>query len=190
MDKNKKRILVWIALITVVLGVGLFFLGDWAMKRQQNATMINNAIMHPKGIKPGEYLNTVDEKFKSLPEAEKKRIMDDPKLLEDYVAKATTKELQKSFKLLFYLPRSMRKKMIKETAEKLLKKAENDPDKINAVFSSVGGRGALRGASNFFLLNLTGKQKAELAPVTNAMYLIVRQQSRGINVKTPIKGGR
>ena len=52
-----------------------------------------------------------------------------------------------------------------------------DPDKVAEFFESPAGRGALRGASKFFLLELSGKQKADSAPLTQAMYEIVKRQA-------------
>jgi len=79
--------------------------------------------------------------------------------------------------LLFTLPPSIRKKVIKQSADDLRAKALKDPEKVAEFFESPAGSGSLRGASKFFLLGLTGKQKSESAPLTQAMYEIVRRQA-------------
>ena len=157
--------------------------GNWLDKRRRNAEIIQNAIMHPQNIEPEKFLNVIDKSFRSLSRKEKRGLLKNPKMAEKYVAEATRRELDKSFKILFCLPSPVRKKIIKASAERLLNTARENPKKITTTFRSVGGRGALKGASNFFLLNLTGKEKAELAPLTAAMYEIVRQQSKGIKLQ-------
>jgi hypothetical protein len=185
MKFNKKQKIIWLAgagLLMLII-VTVICLGNWLGKRRRNAEIIQQAITNPQTIKPGKFLNAVGTSFRNLPEKQKKSILKDPALTEKYVAEAICKELNKSFKMLFCLPAPIRKKIISTSAERLLNSARKNPGKVTATFNSAGGRGALNGASRFFLLYLSGKEKAEVAPLTAAMYKIVRQQSKGIKIK-------
>jgi hypothetical protein len=185
MKLNKKgKIICSASAAAAVLVIStLICLGNWYNERQRNAEIIRKAITNPQNLEPEKFLNTIDESFHSLPEQKKRRILKDRELMKKYVAEATSKELSKSFKVLFCLPKPLRKKIIKTSAERLLDSARKDPKRVTATFNSVAGHGALRGASRFFLLNLSGEEKAEVAPLTAAMYEIVRQQSKGIKLK-------
>jgi hypothetical protein len=185
MKFNKKQKIIWsvsAGLLTLVI-VTVIWLGHWLDERRRNAEMIQQAIMNPQTIKPEKFLNTVGTSFRDLPEKRKKSILKDPKLTEKYVADAICKDLNKSFKMLFCLPAPIRKKIISASAKRLLDSARKNPGKVTATFNSIGGRGALNGASRFFLLYLSGKEKAEVAPLTAAMYKIVRRQSKGIKLE-------
>ena len=78
---------------------------------------------------------------------------------------------------MFTLPPPLRTKVINESAADLRRKALEKPEEIAEFFDSPGGNGALRGASRFFLLRLSGKEKSESAPLTEAMYEIVKEQA-------------
>ena len=181
---RKQKIIYSVSVISLTLIITiLVFWGNWLDKRRRNAEIIQNAIMNSQTLEPEKFLNTIDASFKNLTKNRKKSILKDHKLLKKYVAEATCKELDKSFKMLFCLPKPVRKKVIKKTAEHLLNLARTKPGEVTNTFRSTAGHGALSGASRFFLLNLSGKEKAEAAPLTAAMYEIVRQQSKGIKLK-------
>ncbi|MFA6569050.1 MAG: hypothetical protein WCS96_12630 [Victivallales bacterium] len=144
----------------------------------KKARAIQKAIANPQHIEPEQLLNEIDGSFRNMSETEKKKLLQDPVATEKHIADATYEELDKSFKLLFTLPSSIREKVIRESADDLRRKALENPEKVAEFFESPGGNGALRGASKFFLLELSGSQKAESAPLTQAMYEIVRDQAK------------
>ncbi|MDD5599709.1 MAG: hypothetical protein PHV82_17320 [Victivallaceae bacterium] len=160
----------------MLLTAALVYSGYWLNERRKNAEIIRNAIADPQTIKPEKFLNTIDKSFRKLDAKSKKDILKDPKKVQQYVAKATCRELQKSFKVLFCLPKPVREKIIKDSAERLLKATKKNPQKTAEVFNSAGGRGGLEGASHFFLLYLSGREKAEVAPLTAAIFEVARRQ--------------
>lgn len=174
---GKKRKIIWVSgIISVLLTAALVYSGYWLNERRKNAEIIRNAIADPQTIKPEKFLNTIDKSFRKLDAKSKKDILKDPKKVQQYVAKATCRELQKSFKVLFCLPKPVREKIIKDSAERLLKATKKNPQKTAEVFNSAGGRGGLEGASHFFLLYLSGREKAEVAPLTAAIFEVARRQ--------------
>ncbi len=186
MKISRKQKIIWLtgAGLLVLIIITVSYLGNWLSNRRRNAEIIQQAITNPQTIKPRKFLDAVGTSFRNLPEKQKKNILKDPKLTEKYVAEAMCKELNKSFKMLFCLPAPIRKKLISTSAERLLNSARKNPSHVTVTFNSAGGRGALKGASRFFLLYLSGKEKAEVAPLTAAMYKIVRRQSKGTKLKS------
>lgn len=174
MMKNKKAIISLIGLCLIML---IMVGGVWAHKRFKKAEAIQKAIANPAYIDPEELLNEIDDSFSKMSATDKQKIIADPVAAENLIADATFNELNKSFDLLFSLPSSIRKKIIKKSADDLRAKALKDPEKVAAFFDSPAGSGSLRGASRFFLLGLTGRQKSESAPLTQAMYEIVKRQA-------------
>ena len=164
------------SILAVVVLSPVLYGAFWGYQRKKNAELIQKAMNDPSNVDPTNYLNQIDESFSNMTEVEKKKITDDPDKLEKHVADATYKELKKSFKLIFKLPPSMRKEMIHHQAEVLKEKALSDPDKLDEIINSSIGCGSLKGASQFYMLELTGKQKAESAEVTKVMYLILTKQ--------------
>jgi len=177
MRNRRKKIIIIALCAAAVLGM-LFLSYCWVDSKMRKAEAIQKAIANPQYIDPEKLLNEIDGSFKDMSEAEKKKLLQDPEATEKQIADATCEELGKSFKLLFLLPSSIREKVIRESADDLRRKAQANPEKIAEFFESTGGNGALRGASRFFLLELTGKQKAESAPLTQAMYEIVNEQAK------------
>lgn len=175
MQMKKKTKIISISIVLVLVFIS--FAGLWGYKRMERAKAIQQAIANPEYIDPAKLLNQIDDSFVKLPQAEKNKIVSDPKLAKKLIADATFKELNKSYKLLFILPPSIRKKVIQKSADDLRKKALKNPEKVAAFFESPAGSGSLRGASKFFLLGLSGKQKSESAPLTQAMYKIVKRQA-------------
>ena len=169
-----KRPLIIIAVLIVVTPI--IVVGVWGYQRKKNADLIQQAMNDPSNVDPENYLNQIDESFNNMTDFEKKKILSDPDKLEEHVAAATYNELKKSFHLIFKLPPAMRKKMLHNQAEALRKKALDDPDKVEEIMNSSVGYGSLKGASQFYMLELTGKQKAESAEITKVMYLILTKQ--------------
>ena len=177
MNVNMKKKKIIFPVIGLCIILPLLFGGIWAHKRLKKAEAIQKAIANPEYIDPEELLNTIDDSFRNMSDAEKKKLIADPVTAENLIADATYNELKKSFKLLFTLPSSIRKKVIKKSADDLRAKALKDPEKVAEFFESPAGSGALRGASKFFLMELTGKQKSDSAPLTQAMFEIVKRQA-------------
>jgi len=157
--------------------MSLFLAYSWVNSKMRKARAIQNAIANPEHIDPGKLLNEIDGSFREMSDVEKKKLLEDPAEMEKQIADATYRELDKSFKLIFLLPSSTRKKVIRESAENIRRKLLADPEGVSEFFDSPGGNGALRGASRFFLFELSGKQKSESAPLTEAMYDIVKAQA-------------
>ncbi|MFA6716337.1 MAG: hypothetical protein WC082_01430 [Victivallales bacterium] len=176
---GKKQKIIWLSgMVLLVFIAALVYFGFWLNERRKNAEIIRDAIANPQTIKPEKFLNTIDKSFRNLDAKGKKDILKDPKKVEQYVAKATCKELQKSFKVLFCLPKPVREKIIKDSATRLLKATKKNPQRTAEVFNSAGGRGGLEGASHFFLLHLSGREKAEVAPLTAVIFEVAHQQSK------------
>lgn len=172
-SQHKKPLIIILALIVLT---PLTMVGTWGYQRKKNAELIQKAMNDPSNVDPGNYLNQIDESFKNMTEIEKQKILSDSDKLEKHVATATYKELKKSFHLIFKLPPAMRKQMIHHQAEVLREKALSDPEKIEEIINSSVGCGSLKGASQFYMLELTGKEKAESAEITKVMYLILTKQ--------------
>jgi hypothetical protein len=167
---------VCVTVLVLAVATPLVLVGSWGYQRKRNAELIQKAMNDPSNVDPANYLNQIDESFRKMTEVEKKKLLADPDKLEKHVAAATYKELKKSFKLIFKLPADMRKKMIHHQAEVLRRKALADPEKIDEIINSSIGYGSLKGASQFYMLELTGKQKAESAEITKVMYEILTKQ--------------
>jgi len=174
--KRKKAIII--AVCGVVLVAGLFLAYSWVSSRMRMAEAIQKAIANPKGIDPEDLLNEIDASFRDMSEVDKKKLLGDAAATEKQISEATYAELDKSYKLLFLLPSSTREKVIRDSADALRRKALDNPEKVAEFFDSPGGNGALQGASRFFLLGLNGREKAEAAPLTQAMYEIVKEQAK------------
>lgn len=151
---------------------------SWGRGQLRKARALQQAIANPQHIEPGPLLNEIAGAFQDMSDAQKKALLADPVATEKLIAETTNAELKKSFSLLFMLPPSMREKLIRESAENLRRTAREKPEKVAAFFDSPGGNGALRGASQFFLLDLSGKQKVEAQPLLEAMADIVKTQAR------------
>lgn len=173
---KKKRLILILTAVFVLVFVAVS--GVWIKDKIRKAESIQKMIANPQRIDPEKLLNEIDSSFRKMPKSEKKKILQDPVAAEKLVADATYNELNKSFKLLFMLPPSVREKVIRQSADDLRRKALGDPEKLAEFYDSPAGSGALRGASRFFLFELSGSQKAESAPLTEAMYEIVRDQSK------------
>ncbi len=178
MNVRTKVVALSMALLVAVATVAA---GLWLRERLTCAKAIQQAIADPQHIKPEELLERIDVDFRGMSDAAKENLLSDTVATENYIAEATVKELQKSFRLVFILPESNRRAVIAQSAEDIRRKAQNNPEKVTDLFNSPAGKGALRGASKFFLFELSGKEKAEAAPLTKAMYEIVRDQSRRRN---------
>jgi hypothetical protein len=172
----KKKIVIF-SVIGIVILLFVVCSGFWVNDRIKKAEAIQKAIASPEHIDPERLLDDIDDSFRKMSDTERQKILADPAVAGKLITDATYKELNKSFKLLFILPLRIRKKVIQKSADDLRAKALKDPEKVAAFFESPAGSGALRGASKFFLLELTGKQKAESAPLTQAMYEIVKRQA-------------
>ncbi len=181
MQIKRKKVIV--LMICVVAAFAIFLSFSWINSKMRKAEAIRNAISNPQHIDPEQLLNEIDVSFRDMPDIEKKKLLQDPAATEKQICEATYRELDKSFRLLFLLPSATREKVIRESAEELRRKALAEPEKLGDFYNSVGGAGALRGASRFFLLGLSGRQKSESAPLTQAMYEIVKEQSRKKSVK-------
>ncbi|MFZ2655765.1 MAG: hypothetical protein WAX69_12610 [Victivallales bacterium] len=177
MMPNRRRKIIVLAVCGASAAAILLLVYSWVDSKIRKAEAIQKAIANPQHIDPEKLLNEIDGSFRGMSEAEKKKLLQDPVATEKQIADATCEELDKSFKLLFMLPSSIREKVIRESADDLRRKALENPEKIADFFESSGGNGALRGASRFFLLELSGRQKAESAPLTQAMYEIVKDQA-------------
>lgn len=162
--------------IVLAIGVPLVLLGNWGYQRKRNAELIQKAMNDPSNVDPENYLNQIDESFKNMTDTEKRAILADSDKLEKHVAAATYNELKKSFKLIFKLPPAMRRKMLHHQAEVLREKALANPDRVDEIINSSIGYGSLKGASQFYMLELSGKEKAESAEITKVMYLILSKQ--------------
>jgi len=150
---------------------------QWMAERRQNAAAIQEAIANPRNIDTAKLLNDIDASFSRLGAVEKQKILDDPKATHARVSEATCRELAKSFKILFQLPKPLRKRLILESAEDLRRKVAANPERVDAFFDSPAGNAALQGSSRFFLLELSGQEKAEASPLTQAMHEVMVKQA-------------
>lgn len=173
MRTHKKLLLIALALLALGVAAPCF----WVRDRLRSAEAIRRAIADPQHIKPEELLERIDDNFMGMSDSERDNILKDPVATENLIAAATIKELKKSFRLVFILPESQRRAVIAKSAEDIRRKARLNPEKVGELYDSPMGKGALRGASKFFLFELSGMEKAESAPLTKAMYEIVRDQS-------------
>ncbi len=173
---NRRRVVILVGAVAFVLALGV--VAFWGHRRMSRARVIQGAIADPRHIDPERLLDDIDNAFRRMGDAERQALLRDPEATERRVAEATSRELESSFRLLFMLPAPLRQKVIRESAENLRRKARENPGQVDEFFGSPGGAGALRGASSFFVLGLSGRQKSESAPLTQAMFEIIRDQRR------------
>jgi len=162
---SKKRLIIGGILVITIIGISIY--GYWWYERKMKPIRALQAAMSdPKSLNSEVLLGKIDHSFSSLPDADKKKIMSDPKLLGESIENASYNTFKESFGGLFMLPEPVRKKVIQSSAAALLEKAK-DKENLAAFYESEAGKAALRAATKYFLLDLTGKQKTELAPLIN-----------------------
>lgn len=138
---------------------------------------IEHATANPTGLNPGALIGQIDDSFSKLPNAEKHRILSDPKLLSARIEQASYNNYKEAFSGLFALPRPIREELIRNSAEAINSSIERNPAKVNSFYESDAGKAALRAASRYFLLDLNGKQKNELKPLSSAFFKIHKQRA-------------
>lgn len=168
--------------VAVALVIGLLLLGYLGRQvYRQHVRLLDNiklATANPNGLTPGAMVNRLDSGFAALPEDEKQRILADPKLLSDRIEKAAYNNYKQAFGNLFMLPEPIRKKLISRSAEAIATSLSRNPAKVNAFYDSEAGKAALRAASNYFMTEMDGRQKAELKPITDAFFKIHQERTR------------
>ncbi len=166
--------------ILVVLCLGVFIGWGWQRyrRRLRLLEMVKVAIANPDGLSPKQFLGRIDDNFTSLPEVDQKRIIADPSLLAEHIRQASYDNYKAAFGDLFKLPSPVRRKLIQRAADAVVVAMEKNPARVEAFYESEAGKAALRAASEYFFIELSGKQKAELKPLTDAFFKIQSQKGK------------
>ncbi len=139
---------------------------------------IKIASSNPNGLTPKALVNKIDSSFSKLPEKDKQKILSNPKLLSQRIEQASYNNYKQAFGSLFMLPKSVRKKLIERSAESINTAYTRDKQKVDNFYDSEAGKAALRAASKYFLTELSGRQKAELKPITDAFFKIHKNRKK------------
>lgn len=176
--RNWKK-LSFAGLLLLLLVGGLSFWG-WRSYRARVALMekVKLAMSNPNGLTPKKLVSRLDDSFSSLPESEQERIVSDPKLLSERVREASYANYKRAFGDLFMLPGPVRRKLIENSARSVAASVEKDPRKVDAFYESDAGKAALRAASEYFFVELSGRQKAELKPLTDAFFKVQQDRAK------------
>lgn len=159
---------------------GLCYWG-WSVYKH-NVRLMENiklATANPEGLSPGALVHRIDRGFSKLPREEQDRILNDPKLLAERIEQASYDNYKQAFGTLFTLPKSLRERLIQNSADKINSSIDRNPAKVDAFYESEAGKAAMRAASRYFMLELNGKQKNELQPLTDAFNQIHRRRATG-----------
>ncbi|MBN2640508.1 MAG: hypothetical protein JXR78_02525 [Victivallales bacterium] len=180
MKTAKRKIIIFITVGTLVVFAGLCYWG-WSVYKK-NVRLMENiklATANPEGLSPGALVNRIDRGFSKLPREEQNRILNDPKLLAERIEQASFDNYKQAFGTLFSLPEPLRKQLIRNSADKINSSIDRNPVKVEAFYESEAGKAAMRAASRYFMLELNGKQKNELQPLTDAFNKIHRRMAKG-----------
>jgi hypothetical protein len=174
---SRTRLLLFLTPLLLALGVLAFY--AWRLHRSHARFLetVRAAAANPDSLKPKEFLARIDSSFSSLPEAERRRIMDDPKLLSERIENAAYENYKRTFGELFLLPGPLRRQLINRSAASIAASIEKNPARVDAFYDSPGGRAALRAASKYFLFELKGSEKAELKPISDAFFKIHKDRA-------------
>lgn len=158
---------------------GLSFWG-WRSYRARVVLMekVKVAMSNPNGLSPKKLISRIDDNFSLLPEAEQERIVSNPKLLAERVREASYANYKQAFGDLFMLPEPVRRKLIENSARAVAASVEKNPRRVDAFYESEAGKAALRAASEYFFVELSGSQKAELKPLTDAFFKVQQDRAR------------
>ncbi len=174
---HKRSLWYWSGLILLLLTAIIVVIASYTRQAIKNAKLIENALKNPQQVKAGDLLRATSKSFQKLSPQQQQMILSDNKKLNKLVAESIYKNMDKSFKLLFKLPRPIRAKIIADSAANLRAKS-NRTYKIDKFMSSPGGKAALQGAAAYFWYGLSGKQKAEVAPLIEAVNEIIKQNKQ------------
>ena len=176
MTSKKKKV----AFAAVATAVALSVLAWWGWHSyRQHLRLMENiklATTNPAGMNPGAIIGQIDRGFAKLPEEEKRRILADPQLTAGRIEKACYENYQQAFGTLFSLPAPIRERLIRNSADAISSSIDRNKRKVNDFYESPAGQAALRAASNYFMLELSGRQKNELKPITDAFHKIHQQR--------------
>lgn len=134
--------------------------------------VIKGASIDPNGLDPQRFVASIDVNFKNLPVDEQRRLASDPKLLSERIEKAAYDNYKQAFGELFLLPKPLRTKVIQNAIDTILNAGAQDPALVDAYYDSEAGKATLRAAAKYFVYELSGSEKAELKPLTEAFFKI------------------
>lgn len=177
MKLNRKKLYWGTGLAILFLGGLTTYCVIYINVAINEARIIEKAINNPQNVEPGKLLRAINKSFKDLPKVQQQKILKDPEKLKVAVAAAIYQNMDRSFRLLFKLPKPIRTKIITDSAAKLRSKA-NRKRRIDSFIASDGGNAALQGAARYFWLGLSGKEKAELTPLIEAVQDIIKENMK------------
>lgn len=169
MGTKSKKQLITAGIFSIMVIAAIICGWRWYECKVEPIRALQAAMSDPESLNSEVLLDKIDSSFAALPDADRKKIMSDPKTFGESIENASYKTFKESFGGLFMLPESIRKKVIQSSADALAEKAK-DKENFMAFYESEAGKAALRAATKYFLLELDGKQKAELAPLMNVFF--------------------
>ncbi len=164
----------------VILLVAVTAIWGWISYKKHVRLMenIKIATSNPDGLTPKALVNRIDSGFSKLPQKEQQKILSNPRLLSQRIEQASYNNYKQAFGSLFMLPTSVRKKLIKRSADSINAAYARHKHKVNNFYESEAGKAALRAASKYFFTELNGRQKTELKPITDAFFKIHKNQGK------------
>lgn len=166
--------------LAIIFGLAAFIGWGWRRYQQRLRLLekVKLAVANPDGLAPGKFLSRIDDGFDSLPEDDQQRILSNPDLLAEHIRQASYNNYKAAFGDLFKLPAPVRGRLIQNAARSVTAAVEKNPERVDAFYESEAGKAALRAASEYFFIELSGKEKAELKPLTDAFFKIQSRKGR------------
>ncbi|MCK5804286.1 MAG: hypothetical protein KAI66_15720 [Lentisphaeria bacterium] len=172
---RRAKIVIAVVAGTVLVAV---VVGGWWMRRRLAAVdAFSSVLTETARADPDRILKQVNRRYRGMSDEQRKAALDDPAVVEQLFAEMTVTEMRRSFAPIFKLPRPVRARIFKESAASIRESSRKHTNRDIAEFlDSPSGKGMLSGLSQFFILELSGREKAETAPLANEIF---RQINRG-----------
>lgn len=176
--KRKRKVILISCIVFCTLIIFAIIGGVWVNMKIQKAKELAALLADPVHVDADELLQTIDSTYRDMSDEERRKILDEPEKVKQFAAAAIKKELHSTFDLLFKLPKPIRTRVIKESAAQLRRRRhEVGKQELDNFFTSSAGQGALQGASNFFTVELSAKQKSEMIPLTEEVYQVIKYKT-------------
>lgn len=177
-SKKKRKIIIVSGIVFGILVILTVVAGYWINVKIRKAKELAALLADPVHVDADELLQTIDSTYRDMSDEERRKILDEPEKVKEFAATAIKKELHNTFDLLFKLPKPIRTRVIRESAAQLRhRRHEVGKQELDNFFTSSAGQGALQGASNFFTVELSARQKLEMVPLTEEVFQVIKYKT-------------